>query len=233
MKFTKIAFGWGPGHIIHGTLEGPWPHYMILEVPWKQPLDAFFWALTVYWSRLLAHGWSGPILVATSLCHLADLWTAFLCKFQPSSATPQSFRGLQVFLSSKLLPTTTVGRKVPRIPKHSPYLNLPPSEFCLVFFCVRFVQWPRAIVYIWGPKQKEEKNGFRYMGVVWLVFHVLPHLLIRFASQWNLCCRISKIDDRALAKKQPDWELDFLWFGHGYRKCMFVGFLIEHRDPSF
>lgn len=40
------------------------------------------------------------------------------------------------------------------------------------------------------------------MGVVWLVFRVLPLLPIRFASQSNLCCRISKIDDRPIGKKK-------------------------------
>ena len=34
-KFIEIAFGWRPGHIwLHTTLEGHWPHYMILEVYW-------------------------------------------------------------------------------------------------------------------------------------------------------------------------------------------------------
>jgi hypothetical protein len=34
-KFIDLAFGWGPGHTwFHTTLEGPWPHYMILEVCW-------------------------------------------------------------------------------------------------------------------------------------------------------------------------------------------------------
>ena len=34
-KFIEITFGWGPGHIwLHTTLEGRWPHYMILEVCW-------------------------------------------------------------------------------------------------------------------------------------------------------------------------------------------------------
>ena len=34
-KFIEIAFDWGPNHIwLHTTLEGPWPHYMILEVSW-------------------------------------------------------------------------------------------------------------------------------------------------------------------------------------------------------
>ena len=34
-KFIEIAFGWGSNHIwLHTTLEGPWPHYIILEVSW-------------------------------------------------------------------------------------------------------------------------------------------------------------------------------------------------------
>ena len=34
-KIIEIAFGWGSGQIyLHTTLEGPWPHYMILEVSW-------------------------------------------------------------------------------------------------------------------------------------------------------------------------------------------------------
>ena len=54
-KFIEIAFGWGPGHIwLHTTLEGPWPHNMILEVHvLGRPLDTFFWALTNSWSRFL------------------------------------------------------------------------------------------------------------------------------------------------------------------------------------
>ena len=57
----EIAFGWGPSHIwLHTTLEGSWPHHMILEVCCDGLLDTFFWALTTSWSRLLAHVWSGP-----------------------------------------------------------------------------------------------------------------------------------------------------------------------------
>jgi hypothetical protein len=60
-KFIKIAFGWGPGHIwLHTTQESPWSHYMVLEVVLGRPSDTFFWALTISWSRLLAHVWSGP-----------------------------------------------------------------------------------------------------------------------------------------------------------------------------
>ena len=60
-KFIEIAFDWEPNHIwLHTTLEGSWPHYMILEVVLGRPLNTFFWALTISWSRLLAHVWSGP-----------------------------------------------------------------------------------------------------------------------------------------------------------------------------
>ena len=54
-KLIEIAFGWGPNHVwLHTTLEDTWPHHMILEVSWEQPLDTFFWALAIPWSRLLA-----------------------------------------------------------------------------------------------------------------------------------------------------------------------------------
>ena len=34
-EFIETSFGWGPGHTwLHITLEGPWPHYVILEVFW-------------------------------------------------------------------------------------------------------------------------------------------------------------------------------------------------------
>jgi hypothetical protein len=50
-----------PGHIqLHTTLEGPWPHYMSLEVCWDGLWTLFFWALTISRSRLLARVWSGP-----------------------------------------------------------------------------------------------------------------------------------------------------------------------------
>ena len=55
IEFIGRAFGWGPGHIwLRTTLEGPWPQNMILKVVLGWPLDAFFWALTISWSRLLA-----------------------------------------------------------------------------------------------------------------------------------------------------------------------------------
>ena len=47
-----MAIGWGPGHIwLHTTLEGPWPHYMILEVSWDG-----LWTLSFGLSKFHGHG---------------------------------------------------------------------------------------------------------------------------------------------------------------------------------
>ena len=47
-----IAFGWGSGHIwLHTTLEGPWPHHMILEVCWDN-----LWTLCFGLSQFHGHG---------------------------------------------------------------------------------------------------------------------------------------------------------------------------------
>ena len=73
--FILFYHVWGPAWIeIHWNsiwlrarshttshFEGPWSHYLILEGVLGRPLDTFFWALTIsWWSRLLAHVWSGP-----------------------------------------------------------------------------------------------------------------------------------------------------------------------------
>ena len=59
-KFIVTTFGWGPGNLwLHSTLEGPWVHYMILEVSWDN-LWIFYWAPMHSWWWLLAHVWSGP-----------------------------------------------------------------------------------------------------------------------------------------------------------------------------
>ena len=74
-KFIEMAFGWGHGHIwwIHTTLEGQWPHYMILEVSWYGLWTlTFFWALTIWWSRLLARVQSGPYDVRMDISHIAE-----------------------------------------------------------------------------------------------------------------------------------------------------------------
>jgi hypothetical protein len=50
-NFIEIAYGWGFGHIwLHIRLEGPWPHYMILEVPWDG-----LWTLSFGLSRFHGH----------------------------------------------------------------------------------------------------------------------------------------------------------------------------------
>ena len=63
--FTLFYHVWGPAwieihwismwlrvrsHMTSHTLQGPWLHYMILEVLLGRPLDTFFWALIISWS---------------------------------------------------------------------------------------------------------------------------------------------------------------------------------------
>ena len=52
IEFIEIALGWGPGHIrLHFTLEGPWPHYMLLGVCWNG-----LWTLSFELSQFHGHG---------------------------------------------------------------------------------------------------------------------------------------------------------------------------------
>ena len=60
-KLIELAFGWRCGHIwpshyTWGSVTTPHDFGGVLG----RPLDTFFWALTIPWSRLLAHVWSGP-----------------------------------------------------------------------------------------------------------------------------------------------------------------------------
>ena len=61
-------------HMTHTTLEDPWPHYMMLEVCWDDLWTTFFWALTLTWSRLLAHVWSGPYWIHGHLMEVTWTW---------------------------------------------------------------------------------------------------------------------------------------------------------------
>ena len=68
-KFIEVAFGRGPGHIwLHTSV-----HFKIHDQTtrfWRclgRPLDTFFWALTISWSRPLARVWSGPNYTASTL----------------------------------------------------------------------------------------------------------------------------------------------------------------------
>ena len=59
-RSIEIGFGWGPGHIwLHTTLEGLWPHDMILEVCWES-LWTLSFGLTISWSWLLTRVWKDP-----------------------------------------------------------------------------------------------------------------------------------------------------------------------------
>jgi hypothetical protein len=87
IEFIEIAFGWGPGHIwLHITLEGPWPHYMILEGVLGRPLDTYFWVLTLSWSRLLARVRSAPktesMLFEFAYPKYANLLSLFVSSFR-------------------------------------------------------------------------------------------------------------------------------------------------------
>ena len=57
-------------HMLHTTLEGPWPHYMILEVSWDN-FWSLLWALTIPWSWLLACVWSG-LNLHSCYCIMSD-----------------------------------------------------------------------------------------------------------------------------------------------------------------
>ena len=60
MKIDWNSIWSRPGHVwLHNTLEGPWPHYMILEVSWDG-LWTLSLGLSQSWSRLLARVWSDP-----------------------------------------------------------------------------------------------------------------------------------------------------------------------------
>ena len=51
-NYNEIAYGWGLGHIwLHTTLEGPWPHHMMLEVCWDG-----LWTLSFGLSQFNGHG---------------------------------------------------------------------------------------------------------------------------------------------------------------------------------
>jgi hypothetical protein len=72
-EFIEIAFSWGSGPMwLHTTLEGPWPHSMILEVFWDG-LWTLSFGLTIPWSWLLARVWIGS--TDQHFCHQGHLMT--------------------------------------------------------------------------------------------------------------------------------------------------------------
>jgi hypothetical protein len=61
IKFIEATFGWGSGQKwLHTTLEGPLPHYMILEVPWGS-----LWTISCGLSQF--HGHSSWLMCEVSL----------------------------------------------------------------------------------------------------------------------------------------------------------------------
>ena len=95
-EFMEIAFGWQTGHtLLHTTLEGSVTTLHDLGGVLGRLSDPLFWALTISWSRLLAHVWSGPkgrgpwpvarntleilnnllVMTKNTLCALSDLKT--------------------------------------------------------------------------------------------------------------------------------------------------------------
>jgi hypothetical protein len=70
MAFRHFLLG---SHNFMVTALGSWGSVATLhnvggELGW--PLDTFFWAITISWSRLLAHVWSGPSTHTPFVCRL-------------------------------------------------------------------------------------------------------------------------------------------------------------------
>ena len=84
-----MAFDWGSGYIwLHTTLEGPWPHYMSLEVCWDG-----FWTLSFGLSQSHGHG---PWLV----CEVALIGGVFFrIPSKLTSKSPEILNLNQWFLS--------------------------------------------------------------------------------------------------------------------------------------
>ena len=101
--------------------------------------------------------------------------------------------------------------------------------------CLRMEFWQRSSPYIYriGPLERgicsctcPRWKGLRFVGVMWFFFppHVLQIPLIRSTQQNSRC--ISKSTMKHLQKS--DWNYDFFLFSYGYRKYMFVDFLIGY-----
>jgi hypothetical protein len=78
----EIAFGWGPGHIwLHITFEGPWPHYVIVEVCW----DGDVWTLSFGLSQFHGHG-SWLVCEVAPKCPVRFPWES---RHIPQGGTPR------------------------------------------------------------------------------------------------------------------------------------------------
>ena len=89
----KIAFGWRPGHIwLHTTLQGPWPHYMILKVCWDS-----LWTLSCGLSQSRGHG-------SWLVCEVAVKFTIAQWVHHPSWQWNLTYNGLWK-ATSKIYPS--------------------------------------------------------------------------------------------------------------------------------
>jgi hypothetical protein len=80
---------------------------------------------------------------------------------------------------------------------------------------------------LWVPCSLMVLKDFRYVDVIWFIFHVL-HLLPTIFTQHNSCC-MSKSTMYHMQK--PNKNSDFPWFSFGSWKCMFVNFLTWYASP--
>ena len=71
------------------------------------------------------------------------------------------------------------------------------------------------------------RTPIRYVNIIWFVFHVPQLLPVRFTQQYS--SYIIKSTMKRLQK--PDWKSVLLLSSYGYRKCMFVDFLIGYIGP--
>ena len=71
------------------------------------------------------------------------------------------------------------------------------------------------------------RTSIRYVCVIWFVLHVLQLLPVRFTQQY-LCCT-----NKSMLKhlQKLDWKPVLPLSSYGYRKCMFVDFIIGYISP--
>ena len=67
----------------------------------------------------------------------------------------------------------------------------------------------------------------RYVGVIWLVFHILQNYAVRFTQQNSHCISESMMKHM----QKPVWNSDFPLFSYSYQKCMFVDLLTGYISP--
>ena len=201
-KFIEIAFGWGPGRMwLHTTLEDPWLHDMIFGGVLGRPLDTFFWALTISWSRLSARVWSGRNV------H----WLAFKTKHKTYRALAylqwsvgKSSIGIRISLHLVIV----IGSTCLLIPW---WLARPLTITWFIFIFSDDILGLCGHLFgmrvLFGPFAK-------FSNFHWLDLH--NKSCDALANPW---WSIGKID----------WNTNLPLFSYGFRKCMFVNFLTHGK----